>query len=184
MQVNQYNAPAEPPRYVAPSHNHHSQPAPRARCCSFLAPSPIKFWLAGCTLYVIQLESSWIAFQLCKRSVHLSLCRHHIQATHNSSTGTSNCKSIRTCTLNHCEGKLDCVLSCSSRANKVSYAEEYDSELDSDPDDAKKKSKANVAVAMMDSAVQEEMDDEVERVLNHRSDCILPLRCRFTPDFH
>ena len=55
---------------------------------------------------------------------------------------------------------------CSSRANRVSYTEDYDSELDSDPDDAKKKSKANVAVALMDTT--EEMDDEVERILSHR----------------
>lgn len=48
----------------------------------------------------------------------------------------------------------------------MSYAEEFDSELDSDPDDAKKKSKANMAVALMDST--EELDDEVERVLGHR----------------
>lgn len=48
----------------------------------------------------------------------------------------------------------------------MSYAEDYDSELDSDPEDAKKKSKANVAVALMDTT--EEMDDEVERVLSHR----------------
>jgi hypothetical protein len=48
----------------------------------------------------------------------------------------------------------------------VSYAEEFDSELDSDPDDAKKKSKANMAVALMDST--EDLDDEVERVLGHR----------------
>ena len=48
----------------------------------------------------------------------------------------------------------------------MSYAEEFDSELDSDPDDAKKKSKANVAVALMDSTA--EMDDEVEKVLGHR----------------
>ncbi|KAL3153482.1 hypothetical protein ABBQ38_011813 [Trebouxia sp. C0009 RCD-2024] len=54
----------------------------------------------------------------------------------------------------------------SVRANRVSYAEEFDSELDSDPDDAKKKSKANVAVALMDSMT--EMDDEVEKVLGHR----------------
>lgn len=53
------------------------------------------------------------------------------------------------------------------RANRVSYAEEFDSELDSDPDDAKKKSKANMAVALMDSTT--EMDDEVEKVLGHRS---------------
>lgn len=59
-----------------------------------------------------------------------------------------------------------CKLCCSSRANRVSYAEDYDSELDSDPEDAKKKSKANVAVALMDAT--EEMDDEVERVLSHR----------------
>ena len=56
---------------------------------------------------------------------------------------------------------------CSARANRVSYAEEFDSELDSDPDDAKKKSKANLAVALMDSTA--DMDDEVERVLGHRS---------------
>lgn len=56
---------------------------------------------------------------------------------------------------------------CSARATRVSYAEEFDSELDSDPDDAKKKSKANMAVALMDSTT--EMDDEVERVLGHRS---------------
>ncbi len=49
----------------------------------------------------------------------------------------------------------------------MSYAEEFDSELDSDPDDAKKKSKANMAVALMDST--EDLDDEVERVLGHRS---------------
>lgn len=55
----------------------------------------------------------------------------------------------------------------SVRANRVSYAEEFDSELDSDPDDAKKKSKANIAVALMDSTT--EMDDEVEKVLGHRS---------------
>ncbi|KAL0021888.1 hypothetical protein WJX77_011593 [Trebouxia sp. C0004] len=54
----------------------------------------------------------------------------------------------------------------SARASKVSYAEEFDSELDSDPDDAKKKSKANMAVALMDST--EDLDDEVERVLGHR----------------
>ncbi len=48
----------------------------------------------------------------------------------------------------------------------MSYAEEFDSELDSDPDDAKKKSKANMAVALMDST--EDLDDEVERVLGHR----------------
>lgn len=54
----------------------------------------------------------------------------------------------------------------SGRASKVSYAEEFDSELDSDPDDAKKKSKANMAVALMDST--EDLDDEVERVLGHR----------------
>lgn len=61
---------------------------------------------------------------------------------------------------------LKCMSCCSSRANRVSYAEDYDSELDSDPDDAKKKSKANVAVALMDTT--EEMDDEVERILGHR----------------
>ncbi len=60
----------------------------------------------------------------------------------------------------------------------MSYAEEFDSELDSDPDDAKKKSKANMAVALMDST--EDLDDEVERVLGHRlvvshSFCISPL---------
>ncbi len=60
----------------------------------------------------------------------------------------------------------------------MSYAEEFDSELDSDPDDAKKKSKANMAVALMDST--EDLDDEVERVLGHRwaashSFCIGPL---------
>lgn len=49
----------------------------------------------------------------------------------------------------------------------MSYAEEFDSELDSDPDDAKKKNKANIAVALMDSTA--EMDDEVEKVLGHRS---------------
>ena len=62
---------------------------------------------------------------------------------------------------------LSCMLCCcSNRASKVSYAEEFDSELDSDPDDAKKKSKANMAVALMDST--EDLDDEVERVLGHR----------------
>ena len=62
---------------------------------------------------------------------------------------------------------LPCTLCCrSGRASKVSYAEEFDSELDSDPDDAKKKSKANMAVALMDST--EDLDDEVERVLGHR----------------
>lgn len=48
----------------------------------------------------------------------------------------------------------------------MSYAEEFDSELDSDPDDAKKKSKANMAVALMESTA--DLDDEVERVLGHR----------------
>ena len=62
----------------------------------------------------------------------------------------------------------------------MSYAEEFDSELDSDPDDAKKKSKANMAVALMDST--EDLDDEVERVLGHRrvispSFCVLAPRC-------
>ena len=53
----------------------------------------------------------------------------------------------------------------------MSYAEEFDSELDSDPDDAKKKSKANMAVALMESTA--DLDDEVERVLGHRY-CFLP----------
>ena len=53
----------------------------------------------------------------------------------------------------------------------MSYAEEFDSELDSDPDDAKKKNKANMAVALMDSTA--EMDDEVEKVLGHRSELSL-----------
>lgn len=61
---------------------------------------------------------------------------------------------------------LEPCLWLSARASKVSYAEEFDSELDSDPEDAKKKSKANMAVALMDSTA--ELDDEVERVLGHR----------------
>ena len=55
---------------------------------------------------------------------------------------------------------------CSTRGPKVSYAEEYDSELDSDPDDAKKKKEANVASGLLENT--EELDDEVERVLGHR----------------
>ena len=58
------------------------------------------------------------------------------------------------------------MICCSTRGPKVSYAEAYDSELDSDPDDAKKKSKANMAPALMDNT--DELDDEVERVLSHR----------------
>ena len=58
------------------------------------------------------------------------------------------------------------LVGCSNRGPKVSYAEAYDSELDSDPDDAKKKSKANMAPALMENT--EELDDEVERVLGHR----------------
>ena len=59
----------------------------------------------------------------------------------------------------------------------MSYAEEFDSELDSDPDDAKKKNKANIAVALMDSTA--EMDDEVEKVLGHRSG-LLAVACTHT----
>lgn len=63
----------------------------------------------------------------------------------------------------------------------MSYAEEFDSELDSDPDDAKKKNKANIAVALMDSTA--EMDDEVEKVLGHRSETTT-VACPHTSSAH
>lgn len=63
----------------------------------------------------------------------------------------------------------------------MSYAEEFDSELDSDPDDAKKKSKANIAVALMDSTA--EMDDEVEKVLGHRLGTVT-IACPHTSPAH
>ncbi|KAK9824197.1 hypothetical protein WJX72_008454 [[Myrmecia] bisecta] len=55
----------------------------------------------------------------------------------------------------------------SARAQRVSYAEEFDSELDSDPEEAAKKKTNNEALAAL-MHTGEQLDDEVERVFGHR----------------
>lgn len=57
----------------------------------------------------------------------------------------------------------------SARVNtRVSYVEEFDSELDSDPEVPKAKGPQPVALQLPGQMVEGEVDDEVERILNHR----------------
>ena len=67
--------------------------------------------------------------------------------------------------------KVTPMRSSSRSGQRVSYVEEFDPELDSEPEDQARAPKVETVPAFIEST--ETLDDEVERVLTHRS--ALPL---------